>query len=56
MPGWCVQPQAAFQRGDQRCPLRALAERAGADDAEPAGDLLAADPASRLERSRWIPE
>jgi hypothetical protein len=37
-----VQPQAVLQRGDQRGPLLVLAERAGADDAEPADDLFPA--------------
>ena len=39
---WLVQPQAVFQRGDERLPLLAAAERAGADHGEPAGDLLPA--------------
>ena len=37
-----VQPQAVLQSRDQRGPLLVLAERAGADDAEPSGDLFPA--------------
>jgi hypothetical protein len=37
-----VQPQAVLHGGDQRGPLLVLAERSGADDAEPAGDLFPA--------------
>jgi hypothetical protein len=37
-----VQPEAVFQGGDQRGSLLAGAGRAGADDAEPPGDLLPA--------------
>jgi hypothetical protein len=37
-----MQPQACLQRGDERLPLLAAAERSGADHGEPSGDLLAA--------------
>jgi hypothetical protein len=37
-----VQPQAVLHGRDQRGPLLVLAERPGADDAEPAGDLFPA--------------
>src|SRR5438132_5237022 len=37
-----VQPQAVLQCSDQRGPLLVLAERGGADDAGPAGDLFPA--------------
>ena len=37
-----VEPQAVLQGSDQRGPLLVLAERSGADHAEPAGDLFPA--------------
>jgi hypothetical protein len=39
-----VQPQGAFEGGDQALPLGIAGERAGVDQHAPAGDLLAPYP------------
>ncbi len=51
-----VEPQGSLDRGDEGGPFPSGGEGAGRDEGEPAGDLVAAGPASRAPRSSPIPE